>query len=126
MTRTRYVPVAGNSSAMNSGFVPVSFVASSTLVGLYSSSTMSGIDVPVVVVSPSTKTMTAWPAVPLNVKSAEPPVGTVPVPDANGAPTAVGGFESYGSFHCRTTLLLLPGLTVNWTVCAMSTVLLPP
>ena len=29
VTRTRYVPVAGSSSAKNSGFVPVSFVASS-------------------------------------------------------------------------------------------------
>ena len=58
---------------------------------------------------------------PLNVKSAKPPTGTVPAPEANGAPMGVGGFASNGSFHCRTTVLLLPGLAVNWTFCAMST-----
>ena len=49
--------MAGSSSAKNSGFVPVSLLASATLVGLNRSSTMSGIDVPVVAVSPSTKMM---------------------------------------------------------------------
>ena len=29
---------------------------------------------------------------PLNVKSAKPPTGTVPAPEANGAPMGVGGF----------------------------------
>src|SRR5688572_28777347 len=37
----------------------------------------------------------------------------------------VGGFASNGSFHCSTTVLLLPGLAVNWRFCAMSTAPFP-